>query len=50
MNDRSWIVNDCSQTAACTRHILLHGILQQSPDFLIGLRPLNQIRFIPAFK
>ena len=26
MNDRSWIVNNCSQTAACAGQILLRGI------------------------
>ena len=25
MNDRSWIVNDCSQTAACACQVFLRG-------------------------
>jgi hypothetical protein len=43
MNDRSWIVNDCSQTGSmyASKSSIRH--LQQSPGFLIGLVPLDQI-------
>ncbi len=34
MNDRSWIVNDCSQTAVCTCHFLLRGTYNNLLAFL----------------
>jgi hypothetical protein len=43
MNDRSWIVNDHSQTRRMCLSNSFVRHLHQSPIFLIGLVPLDQI-------